>query len=149
MDASSVPRLGRYPRGRHGNPLQYSCLANPHGQRCLTGNSPQGHKDSDMTEVTQHTHIIALQCCVSFFLYSNVNQLRIYIYPLFFRFPSNLGHHRALRRVPCALWQVLISYLVYPLWCIYVSPNSSHFSFPALLTVSWFSTFGTLFLLYK
>ena len=24
-------------------------------------------------------------------------------YPLFFRFPSHLGHHRALSRVPCAL----------------------------------------------
>ena len=25
-DEGSVPRLGRSPEGRHGNPLQYSCL---------------------------------------------------------------------------------------------------------------------------
>ena len=28
-DASSVPGSRRYPGGGHGNPLQYSCLANP------------------------------------------------------------------------------------------------------------------------
>ena len=30
------------PGGRHGNPLKYSCLENPHGQRSLAGHSPQG-----------------------------------------------------------------------------------------------------------
>ena len=29
-----------------------------------------------------------------------VNQLYVCIYPLFFGFPSNLGHHRALSIVP-------------------------------------------------
>ena len=28
-DAGLVPRMGRSPRGGHGNPLQYSCLENP------------------------------------------------------------------------------------------------------------------------
>ena len=28
-DVSSIPCLGRYPGGGHGNPLQYSCLENP------------------------------------------------------------------------------------------------------------------------
>ena len=28
-DAGSVPGLGRYPGGAHGNPLQCSCLENP------------------------------------------------------------------------------------------------------------------------
>ena len=28
------------PRGGHGNPLQYSCLGNPRGQRSLVGYSP-------------------------------------------------------------------------------------------------------------
>ena len=28
-DVSSIPGLGRFPRGGHGNPLQYSCLENP------------------------------------------------------------------------------------------------------------------------
>ena len=28
-DPGSIPGLGRSPEGRHGNPLQYSCLENP------------------------------------------------------------------------------------------------------------------------
>ena len=28
-DLGSIPGLGRSPGGRHGNPLQYSCLENP------------------------------------------------------------------------------------------------------------------------
>ena len=50
--AGSVPGLGRSPGGGHGNPLQYSCLENLHGQRSLAGYSPWGRKESDMTEVT-------------------------------------------------------------------------------------------------
>ena len=55
-DLGLVPGLGRSPGGGHGNPLQYPCLENPHGQRSLVGYSPQSRKESDMTEVTQHTH---------------------------------------------------------------------------------------------
>ena len=36
-DLDSIPGLGRFLEGRHGNPLQYSCLENPHGQRSLEG----------------------------------------------------------------------------------------------------------------
>ena len=43
-------RLGRSSGGGHGNPLQYSCLENPHGQKSLVGYSPWGHKKLDMTE---------------------------------------------------------------------------------------------------
>ena len=35
----SISGLGRSPGGGHGNPLQYSCLENPHGQRSLEGYS--------------------------------------------------------------------------------------------------------------
>ena len=28
-DSGSIPRLGRFPGGEHGNALQYSCLENP------------------------------------------------------------------------------------------------------------------------
>ena len=49
-DLDSVPGLPRSPVGVHGNPLQYSCLENPHGQRSLEGYSPWGHKELDMTE---------------------------------------------------------------------------------------------------
>ena len=46
----SIPGLGRSPGEGHGKPLQYSCLKNPHGQRSLTGYSPWGCKESDITE---------------------------------------------------------------------------------------------------
>ena len=45
-----IPGLGRSPGGVQGNPLQYSCLKNPHGQRSLAGYLPQGCKEPDMTE---------------------------------------------------------------------------------------------------
>ena len=44
-DTGSKPGLGRSPGEGHGNPLQYSCLENPHGQRSLVGYSPWGHGD--------------------------------------------------------------------------------------------------------
>ena len=31
-DLGLIPGLGRLPGGRHGNPLQYSCLENSHGE---------------------------------------------------------------------------------------------------------------------
>ena len=49
-DLGFIPGLGRSPGGGHGNPPQYSCLENPHGQRSLANYSPWGHKESDMTE---------------------------------------------------------------------------------------------------
>jgi len=51
-DVGLVSGLGRSPGGGHGNPLQYSCLENPHGQRSLVGYSPWDCKESDMTEAT-------------------------------------------------------------------------------------------------
>ena len=55
-DTGSIPGLERSPGGRHGNPLQYSCLGNPLGQRNLGGYTPWGHTESGMTEVTSHAH---------------------------------------------------------------------------------------------
>jgi len=50
-DLDLIPELGRSPgRRKHSNPLQYSCLENPHGQGSLAGYSPRGRKESDMTE---------------------------------------------------------------------------------------------------
>ena len=40
-------------------------------------------------------------------------------YPLFFRFPFHLGHHKALSRILCAIQQDRISYLFYTKQCIY------------------------------
>ena len=39
-DLGLILGLGRSPGGGHGNPLQYSGLENPHGQRSLAGHSP-------------------------------------------------------------------------------------------------------------
>ena len=39
-DADSIPVSGRSPGEENDNPRQYSCLENPHGQRCLAGYSP-------------------------------------------------------------------------------------------------------------
>ena len=62
---------------------------------------------SDWTEL-----IVVLQCCVSF--YSIVKWISyVYIQLLCFGFPSHLGHHRALSRVPCAIQWFLISYPFY------------------------------------
>ena len=38
-DLSSIPGLGSSPGGGQGNPLQYSCQENHHGQRSLVGYS--------------------------------------------------------------------------------------------------------------
>ena len=51
-DLGSIPGLGRCPGGGHGNPPQYSCLENPHGQRSLEGYSLWGLKESDMTDLS-------------------------------------------------------------------------------------------------
>ena len=52
----SIPGSGRSPGGGHGNPFQFSCMENPMDKRSLVGYSPQGHRELDMTEVTEHTH---------------------------------------------------------------------------------------------
>ena len=54
-DLGSIPRLGRSPGGGHGNPLQYSCLENPQGQRSLAGCSTLGHKQLNMTAIKHGT----------------------------------------------------------------------------------------------
>ena len=39
-DGGLIPGSGRSPGEGHGNPLHYSCLENPHGQRSLAGYNP-------------------------------------------------------------------------------------------------------------
>ena len=51
-DAVSVPGLGRSPRGRDGNPRQYSLPGEPYGQRSPVGYSPKGRKKLNTTKVT-------------------------------------------------------------------------------------------------
>ena len=49
-DLGLIPGSGRFPGEGNGNPLQYCCLENPHGQTSLEGYSPWGHKELDTTE---------------------------------------------------------------------------------------------------
>ena len=49
-DLGSIPGLGRHPGGGNGNPFQYFCLENPHGQSSLVGYSPWGLKELDMNK---------------------------------------------------------------------------------------------------
>ena len=56
----SIPGLGRSPGGGHGNPLQYSCLENAHGQRSLVGYGSWGRIELDPTEWLRTTHRVSL-----------------------------------------------------------------------------------------
>ena len=88
-----------------------------------------------------------MECsCFTVLLVSTVqwSESAIYIYPLFFGFPSHLGPHIALSRVPCAIYiqKVLISYLFYivsvllcivSIVCIYIyiyTPRGPNLSLP-------------------
>ena len=51
-DAVSIPGLGRFPGGGHGNPLRYSCLENPM-DRGAWWVTDHGVAESDTTEHTQ------------------------------------------------------------------------------------------------
>ena len=52
-DLGLILMSGRSPGGQ-GNPLQNSCLENPHGQRSLEGYTPWGCKELDTTERPTH-----------------------------------------------------------------------------------------------
>ena len=55
-DLSSIPELGGSPGEGQGNPLQYSCQKNPHGQRSLVGYSPWCRQELDTTERLSRAH---------------------------------------------------------------------------------------------
>ena len=65
MQETQAPSLGwEDPLEEEGNPLQYSCLENPHGKRSLVGYIPWGHKELNTTErlsTEQHTIYNMLQ----------------------------------------------------------------------------------------
>ena len=62
-DAGSITGSGRSPGGGHSNPLQYSCLENPHGQRSLVGCSPKNLQGSQRVRQDQSTHTCKVLLC--------------------------------------------------------------------------------------
>ena len=97
--------------------------------------------------------IAALQCFVSFCCTAKWISY-ICIYPIFGGFPSYLGHQRALSRFPCAVQQVLISYLFYTFYIyiyIFLNPklpiHPTHPLTSPLVSRCLFSTSLSLFLL--
>ena len=64
-DLDSIPGLGKSPGEGHSNPLRYSCLENPHGQRSLAGYSLWCRKESHTTErlsTAQHNPLLHVFC---------------------------------------------------------------------------------------
>ena len=53
-DMGSIPGSGRFLGGRHGNPLQYSCLENPMDRGAWWATA-HGFAESDTTEATEHS----------------------------------------------------------------------------------------------
>ena len=124
----------KIPWSRAWQPTPVFLPGESHEQRTLAGCSPQGCKELDTTEMTIHA-CPGVQLLYNVVLVPTVQQSEsvthiyvcvcihiLYIYILFFRFPSHLGHHRAASGIPCATRQVLISYLFYMQYqqCLYI-----------------------------
>ena len=74
-DLGLILGSGRSLGGEDDNPIQYSCMENPHGQRSLAGCSTWGCKESDTIERLSTAHYIymyikslycTLQICYNF-----------------------------------------------------------------------------------
>ena len=63
-DTSSIPGSERSPGGGHGKPLQYSSLQNPMDRGAWWAVVHGATKESDISEVTQHTCHETLKCFV-------------------------------------------------------------------------------------
>ena len=55
-----IPGLGRSPGGDHGNPLQYSCLENPYGQRSLGGLQRVAKSQKRLSNSAQHSTYVKI-----------------------------------------------------------------------------------------
>ena len=54
------PWVGKIPWRRAWQPTPVFLPGESHGQRNLSGYSPEGYKESNMTEVTEYTHSLIL-----------------------------------------------------------------------------------------
>ena len=88
IDVGSIPGSGRYMRGGHGNPLQYSSLENPMRRGAWQLHSPEGHKKSDTTEVI--SVYVCARACTHTHTHTHI-------------FFSIMVYHRMLNMLPCAI----------------------------------------------
>ena len=114
-DLGSIPGLGRSPGGGHGNPLQYSCLENPHGQPSrlqYMGSQRVGH---DWGPKHSTAHLLLFfnfsSCLFSSFLVVdqlifNVSFFFLMFYPVFPFLPSISYPCLSCRPEPRLLWHV-------------------------------------------
>ena len=81
--------------------------------------------DFDMKVIISKFKKFLLQLLYNIVLISKVKQQKYIRMPLLFGFPSHLGYHRALSRVPSAIEQVLTSYIFHTWYqqCIHVNKN--------------------------
>ena len=75
-DTGSIPGSGRFPWRREWQPTPVLLSGEFHGQRSLAGYSPQGRKESDMTEqltlsLSHIKRVFLLPCAVR--CYSNIS----------------------------------------------------------------------------
>ena len=96
----SVPKLGRSPGGEHVNPIQHSCLENPHGLRSLVGYSSWCHKKLGITEQLSTAHTM---CSSRYFKCSYLwssKQIQIWVFN--FACPSSQPPHGDSQACPRA-----------------------------------------------
>ncbi|MEB1815087.1 hypothetical protein NYR05_11665, partial [Adlercreutzia mucosicola] len=80
-DLGSIPGSGRSPGGGPGNPLQYSCLGESHGQRSLAGYSPWGHKRVRHDLAIGHTCTKKIEEIIYIYIYIYIyTHICVYIY---------------------------------------------------------------------
>ena len=106
-DLGLIPGWGRSFEGGHGNPLQYLCLENPHGQRNLAGYSPCG---------ISLTFLVSWEWMINFVKYS----LYIYWYDyLVFLFSllitKHVDEHRVLSNL-AFLWYISVGQMYFILY---------------------------------
>ena len=84
-DLGSIPGLERSPGGRNGNPLQYSCLENSHGQRSLVGYrlARVAKSRTQLSGKVHNRHTQVVKRCIFSFIFTILlknNRYHLYFY---------------------------------------------------------------------
>ena len=141
------PWAKKIPWRREWQPTPVFLPGQPHGQRNLARYSPQSRKRVRHAFVTKQQQLLYNVVLVSTqqfrFAYSKVNQLYVYIYPLFlwisfpFRSPQSL--EQSFLDYTVGSHQLSVLYIAVYI-CQPQSPSSSHPSCPTLVSICLFST---------